>query len=113
MPMGEDQARDALTALSQLNPRRFDLLLACIRLGGAFTTTELRGAQPELAPSLSRDLGALEVAGLVLADPPRAIARQGRPVTYTVAPLARTVFSELAGLVDEAYASRPSGSPAR
>ena len=95
-------------ALGQLNPRRFEILLACIRLGGEFTTKDLREALPGSEPSLPRDLNALEDGGLLRADPPRAIARQGRPVTYTVAPQTRTVFARIAQLVEDAYAT-PSG----
>ncbi len=97
-------------ALGQLNPRRFEILLACIRLGGEFTTKDLREALPGSEPSLPRDLNALEDGGLLRADPPRAIARQGRPVTYTVAPQTRTVFARIAQLVEDAYATPPGPS---
>lgn len=97
-------------ALGQLNRRRFEILLACIRLGGEFTTKDLREALPGSEPSLPRDLNALEDAGLLRADPPRAIARQGRPVTYTVAPQTRTVFAQIARLIEDAYATPPGPS---
>lgn len=97
--------RPVAAALGQLNPRRFEILLACIRLGGTFTTKDLREALPTSEPSLPRDLNALEDGGLLHADPPRAIARQGRPVTYTVAPHTRTVFAQIAQLVEDAYAT--------
>lgn len=96
------------SALGQLNPRRFEILLACIRLGGEFTTKDLREALPVSEPSLPRDLNALEDSGLLRADPPRVIARQGRPVKYTVAPQTRTVFARIAQLVEDAYTT-PSG----
>jgi DNA-binding transcriptional ArsR family regulator len=97
--------RSTMAALGQINPRRFELLLVCISLGGPFSTKDLREALSSAEPSLPRDLGALEAAGLLRADPPRARARQGRPVTYTVAPETRTVFARLARLVEEAYAT--------
>lgn len=92
-------------ALGQLNPRRFEILLACIRLGGEFTAKDLRAALPSSEPSLARDLNALEIGGLLRADPPRERARQGRPVTYTVPPETRTVFARIAALVEDAYAT--------
>lgn len=100
-----------VATLGQLNARRFEILLACIRLGREFTTKDLREALPVSEPSLPRDLNALEDGGLLRADPPRVIARQGRPVKYTVAPQTRTVFARIAQLVEDAYTtpSVPSG----
>lgn len=102
--------RPVAAALGQLNPRRFEILLACIRLGGEFTTKDLREALPGSEPSLPRDLNALEDGGLLCADPPRALARQGRPVTYSVAPQAREVFAQIVRMVDDAYATQPGPS---
>ncbi|MBW3069621.1 hypothetical protein GZ998_08920 [Actinomyces sp. 594] len=92
-----------VATISRLNPRRLAILLACIRLGRKFTAKDVRKAMPSAEPSLPRDLHALEEGGLLHADPPHTVARQGRPVTYTVAQQTRTVFSELAQLVDDAY----------
>lgn len=100
----------ASSVLGQLNPRRFTILLTCIRLGGEFTARDVREALPVDEPSLARDLNALEAIELLHATPPRAAARQGRPVTYVVAPRVRTVFSQLASLVEDAYAT-PSATP--
>lgn len=97
-------------ALARLNPRRFAILLACIQLGGTFTTKDLREALPSLESSLPRDLNALEEAGLLLANPPRKTARQGQPVTYRVAPQTRTVFAKISTLVEDAYATPPAPS---
>ncbi len=102
--------RASLAALSQMNPRRFDLLLGCIGQGRPFTVADLRASVADTTPSLPRDLNALETGGLLIADPPRSFDRQGRPVTYTVAPLAYRAFRDLAAAIESASATRPSPS---
>ena len=102
--MVDDRPADPVAAvLGQLNHRRFLILLACIRIRGEYTTRELRDRLVTSAASLPRDLTALELAGLLVADPPHTVARQGQPVRYHVAPQMRTVFADIAKLVAEAY----------
>ena len=93
----------AASGLGQMNPRRFEVLLSCIRLGGEFTSTDLRAALRTSEPSLPRDLNALEATGLLDADPPASNARQGQRVRYTVAPRTREVFAALADEIEKAY----------
>lgn len=91
------------TALDQLSARRFALFLCCLTFRDEpFTTRDLRERLEGPSPALARDLLGLEDAGLLVATPPRTAARQGRPVTYRVAPEAVGLFHALAALVDEA-----------
>ena len=110
--MDDERIGPAMTALSQINPRRFGILVEAVRLGRPFMTADLREAAPASSLSLARDLNALEVGGLLRADPPREASRQGRPVTYSVAPLTLTVFRDLAAVIEAASAnpSTPSAT---
>lgn len=110
--MDDELIDSAMTALSQLNPRRFGILVEAVRIGRPFVTRDLREAAPAASLSLARDLNALESGGLLRADPPRGASRQGRPVTYSVAPVALTVFRDLAAVIESASAtpSTPSAT---
>lgn len=90
----------AAWVLDYLTARRFELLLAAIRLQRPFTAQELRRAAGELSTSsLGRDLTALEAAGLITGDPPAGRPRQGRAVRYTVTETPVAVFQELVGAI--------------
>ncbi len=86
------------TALGQMTPRRYRLLVACINLPPGFTGADVRQvvAGTGLESSLLRDLRGLEVGGWLSAEPPHVQARQGRTVRYKVTEMAGTAFSELA-----------------
>lgn len=109
--MKDELARAYSDVLSQMNPRRFEVLLICMTLTEPFTATDIRDALPLAEPSLPRDLNALEDGGLLTADPPKSESRQGRVVLYWVAPRTQTVFRGIADLVDSAWRSRPPASP--
>lgn len=96
--------------LTHLNPRRFELLLCAGRLGTTFTAPELREIAPEHSSSLTRDLNALEAAGLVVATPPASASRQGRTVTFRLNPEAPKRFARLADLMATAYSRQPRSS---
>lgn len=95
--------------LGQLNPRRLSVLVRAAQLG-IFTAQQFRETYPSNASSLTRDLNALEAAGLVIATPPASEPRQGQRVTYRVAPDAPERFQRLADLVAEACATPRSAS---
>lgn len=96
--------------LSHLNPRRFELLLSAARLGGPFTAPQLREAAAGQSTSLTRDLNALEEAGLLIANPPASQPRQGRPVHFQLAPDVPELFARLSALVSEACSTPPPSS---
>ena len=99
-----------LLLLAQVNPRRFALILRAAGVGRAFTAQEFRAAYPDEASSLTRDLNALEAAGLVLASPPASERRQGQRVAYQLAPDAPQRFQRVADLVANACATPPPQS---
>lgn len=94
------------TMLAHLNPRRLSVLLRGAQLG-TFTAQKFRAAYPADASSLTRDLNALEAAGLVIASPPASERRQGQRVAYRVAPDTPERFQRLADLVAHACATPP------
>jgi hypothetical protein len=96
--------------LSHLNPRRFELLLIAARFGGPFTAPQLREAAAGHSTSLTRDLNALEEAGLLIANPPASEPRQGRPVNFWLAPDVPELFARLSDLVSEACSTLPPSS---
>lgn len=95
---------DLQKILTQINPRRFEILLQAARLGSSFTAAQFREVFPLGSSSLTRDLNALEAAGLLLADPSMTQARQGQRVVYQVAPDISQRFQDLADVVAQAYA---------
>lgn len=103
-------------ALTQITPRRLELLMACARLPAGFTTADARAEMKTPASSsasLTRDLRALEAGGWLVARPSRREKRQGRTVRYRVnRRLARTAFHDWGRLLNEALTSgqTPSGS---
>lgn len=92
--------------LAHLNPRRLSVLVRGAQLG-SFTPQQFRAAYPGEASSLTRDLNALEAAGLVEATPPAAERKQGQRVWYRVAEDAPERFQRLADLVAHACATPP------
>lgn len=92
--------------LAHLNPRRLSVLVRSAQLG-TFTAQRFRETYPGDASSLTRDLNALEAAGLMIATPPASERRQGQRVAYRVAPDAPARFQRLADLVAHACATPP------
>lgn len=92
---------DERVVLDHLTARRFELLLAAVRLGASFTAQDVRAGYEAAPSSLSRDLAALEAAGLLIGDPPATRSRQGRQVRYTVADAPASVFLRLAGAFED------------
>lgn len=91
--------------LAHLNPRRLQLLLDAAVLGSPFTAKQLEFTHQLPPASLTRDLNALERAGLVIADPPMTTPRQGQRVTYALSPAAPAMFEQLSALVSDAWAT--------
>lgn len=91
--------------LHHMNPRRFAVLIHAASLG-RFTASDFRQAYPRYSSSLTRDLNALEAAGLLIADPPASVPRQGQHVLFTVAEDVPSRFIELANIVSDAWQSR-------
>lgn len=107
--MQDEIGESELKMLAHLNPRRLAVLVRSAALG-TFTAQQFREAYPEAASSLTRDLNALEAAGLVVADPPQSARRQGQRVAYRVAPDTPERFQRLAELVAHACATSPPPS---
>lgn len=101
--MGKELSDVEGLLLSHINARRFDLLLSAARLGGTFTAPEIKAAAPaQSSSSLTRDLNALEAAGLLIATPAAGESRQGRPVRFRLAPGVPDLFVALAQRLTEA-----------
>ncbi len=88
--------------LTHINPRRFALLLQAVRMGSTFTAPDFKEIYPSESSSLTRDLNALEAAGLLLASPPMSEPRQGQRVVYQVVPDLQQRFQQLADAVSQA-----------
>lgn len=95
--------------LAHLNPRRLSVLVRSAQLG-TFTAQQFRETYPGDASSLTRDLNALEAAGLIEASPPASEHRQGQRVAYRVATGTPELFERLADLVKRACATPPPPS---
>lgn len=101
---------DQSAALSQLSPRRIELLFRCLSFPGPFTVADVRHSYPpgdDAVQYLSRDVGALETGRLLMADPPRSSSRQGRTVHFSVTDVAVSLFRELEALTVQALNDRP------
>lgn len=108
--MTADVSGDERTMLAQLNPRRLSVLLHAAELSEAFTAQQFKAIYPADASSLTRDLNALEAAGLVVATPPASARRQGQRVQYRIAPGTSARFQRLADLVAHACTTPPPPS---
>jgi DNA-binding transcriptional ArsR family regulator len=112
MPLSDGQLSTRESAvLGHVTPRRFELLLRAAKLTQPFTASDLKRSAPDVpGRTVSLDLGALEAAGLITADPSADQPRQGRPVVYTIAPDVPDVFARLASVVSVAWRSTPPAS---
>lgn len=108
--MSENLSEQERLVLSHLNARRFELLLIAAQFEDSFTAQELKAVAPtQSSTSLTRDLNALEAAGLLVATPSASEPRQGRPVVFRIAPGASALFAQLAQRVaDSIMRSRSS-----
>lgn len=112
MPLSDGllSTRDS-AVLGSLTPRRFELLVAAAGLGKTFTAADLRRVVPDVpARTVALDLGAMEVGGVITADPPADQPRQGRPVVYQIAPDVPDVLGRLAEVLRAAWTATPPAS---
>lgn len=112
MPLSDGllSTRDS-AVLGSLTPRRFELLVRAAGLGQPFTAAEMKRLVPDVpARTVALDLGAMEVSGVITADPPADQPRQGRPVVYEVAPDVPAVLDRLAEILRNAWAATPPAS---